>query len=292
MSTSQVRPVQHQYSKMKIKQIEEIVELATQYKTIGLTRLDGISSSVLQNIKKSLRGSTVIKISKNTLKKIALDEVIKKRPQIKKLLPHINNSLAFVFSNENPYKLMKFFDKNRVNVAAKPGQVVQQEVWVNAGPTDFNPGPIISEFNASGIRTSVQQGKVYIQKDVRILNPGDQVTEALASIMSKLGLKPIKTGISLNYILDAEGNLFTETDLSVDDEKILNDLKTVSTHAFNLSIKISYVTKQNIGFLLMKSKQEAINLSLKSGYTTKDTIIQALALTNLKAKTLESKTTK
>jgi large subunit ribosomal protein L10 len=288
MSSSELKQVS--IPEAKSKQVSELVQLAKKYKTIGLTKLDGISSNVLQNIKKSLRGSTVIKVSKNTLKRLALEEAIKSRPDLEKLDPHITSSLAFVFSNDNPFSLMKFFDKNRVNVAAKPGQIVHQEVWVNAGPTDFNPGPIISEFNSAGIRTSVQQGKVNIQKDVKILSSGDTVTESTASIMSKLGIKPIRAGISLNIAIDEEGTLFTENELSINEEDIMDQLLTANQDAFNLSVKLGYPTKQNIQILLNKTHQEAMNLSLEAGYPTKETIVNLLAITNLKAKALESKT--
>lgn len=292
MSSTETKQSQHQYTGIKSKQISELVDLSKKYKTIGLTRLDGITSNVLQNIKKSLRGSTVIKVSKNTIKLLALEQAIKARPDLEKIRPYITHSLAFVFSNENPYKLMKFFDRNRVDVAAKPGQVVQTEVWVNAGPTQFNPGPIIGEFNSAGIRTSVQQGKVNILKDVKILDPGDTVTESTASIMSKLNLKPIRAGISLNFALDEEGMFYQEADLSINEEEILGKLSAAYQQAFNLSIELGIPTAQNINLLVNKAHQEAVSFSLKTGYPTKETIAGLLALTNLKAKSLELKAQK
>lgn len=278
----------HQYSPRKTTLIKDIKDLSTNYKTIGLTRLDGITSNVLQNIRKSLRGSTVIKVSKNTLKRIAFKDAIKARPDLEQLRPYLVHSTALVFSNENPFKLMKFFDKNRVSVFAKPGQVVNQDVWVNAGPTDFNPGPIISEFNSIGIRTSVQQGKVHIQKDVKILNAGEVVSEAHASIMSKLNIKPVKMGITLNYAIDEVGEFYKETDLSVDDEAIKGQLVTAYQQAFNLTVKLGIPTKQNIKVLLSKTNQTAINLSIKVGYPTKENIKQLLALNENNAKVLQA----
>ena len=270
----------------KTELVSEIRELANSYKTVGITRLSGISSSVLANIRKALRGTTVIKVAKNTLKRLALEEVINARPELEKVRPYLRDSIALIFSNENPFKLMKFFDRNRVDVAAKPGQIVQQEVWVSAGPTDFNPGPVISEFNSIGIKTSVQQGKVNIQKDVKILSPGDTVSDAQASIMSKLGLKPIRIGISLNFVVSEEGILYKEQDLLVDDTAILGQLKTAHQHALNLTIKLGIPTKENIRILLNSRNQAARNLALKIGYISKDTIGPLLAKANSQAMAL------
>ena len=63
---------QKQYPQKKISQIQEIEDLLSKYSMIGLTNLDGISSNVLQKIRKTLRGDTEIKIAKNTLKRIAI----------------------------------------------------------------------------------------------------------------------------------------------------------------------------------------------------------------------------
>ena len=277
----------HQYSPRKTTLIKDIKELSTNYKTIGLTRLDGITSNVLQNIRRSLRGSTVIKVSKNTLKRIAFKEAVKARPDLEQLMPYLVHSTALVFSNENPFALMKFFDKNRVAVFAKPGQVVNQDVWVNAGPTDFNPGPIISEFNSIGIRTSVQQAKVHIQKDVKILSAGETVSETHASIMSKLSIKPVKMGITLNYAIDETGNFYKEADLTVNDEEIKDQLITAYQQAFNLTVKLGIATEKNIKVLLNKANQSALNVSLKVGYPTKENIKPLLAITEAKAKALQ-----
>ena len=265
------------YPQKKVTQIQEIEKLLNNYSMVGLTNLDGISSNVLQRIRKTLRGDTEIKIAKNTLKRIAINNVKTKNPKLVNIFDHVNGNTAFIFSNKNPFALQKFFNANRVAVAAKPGQKATDDVWVSAGPTDMSPGPVIGEFNSIGIRTSVEAGKIKINQDTKVLSAGDVVTDTHASIFSKLGIKPLKMGIALNLALEESGELLFAKDLNIDVETILSDLELAYVHAFNLSIGVEYPTKENIGTLLAQSASEAMNLSVGVDYPTKENIGLLLA---------------
>lgn len=269
--------LQKTYPQKKVNQIKTIEQLLSTYSMIGLTNLDGISSNVLQRIRKTLRGDTEIKVAKNTLKRIAINNTKAKNPKIQKIFDHVKGNQALIFSNKNPFALQKFFNANRVAVAAKPGQIATDDVWVSAGPTEMSPGPVIGEFNSIGIRTSVDAGKIKINQDTKVLSAGDVITETHASIFSKLGIKPLKMGIALNLALEESGELLYEKDLNIDVEAILSDLEMAYVHAFNLSVGIEYPTKENIGTLLMKSSSEAMNLSVGVAYPTKENIGLLLA---------------
>ena len=266
-----------EYPQKKINQIQEIEDLLNKYSMIGLTNLDGISSSVLQRIRKTLRGDTEIKIAKNTLKRIAINNTKAKNPKIANIFDHINGNVGLIFSNKNPFALQKFFNANRVAVAAKPGQKATDDVWVSAGPTDMSPGPVIGEFNSIGIRTSVEAGKIKINNDTKVLSAGEVITDTHASIFSKLGIKPLKMGIALNLALEETGELLYEKDLNIDVEAILSDLEQAYVHAFNLSVGVGYPTKENIGTLIAQASSYAMNLSVGIEYPTKENIGLLLA---------------
>lgn len=263
---------QKHYPQKKTEQIDHMEKLFESYSMIGLTNLNGISSSVLQKIRKQLRGDTEIKVAKNTLKRIALDKAKKKNKNLANLFDHVKGNQALIFSNKNPFALQKFFNANRVAVAAKPGQIATDDVWVSAGATDMSPGPVIGEFNSIGIRTSVEAGKIKINNDTKVLSAGEVITDTHASIFSKLGIKPLKMGIALNLALEESGELLYEKDLNIDVEAILNDLVAEYTAAYNLSVAVEYPTADNIGTLLAKNHSEAINLSVSVAYPTKENI--------------------
>lgn len=61
----------------KIREVEELKNLIDQYPVIGIANLVGIPAKQLQQIRNKLRGEAVIRVSKKTLIKIALEKVIK-----------------------------------------------------------------------------------------------------------------------------------------------------------------------------------------------------------------------
>jgi large subunit ribosomal protein L10 len=276
------------YPQKKIQQIKEIEDLLLKYKIIGLTNLEGVSSNVLQKIRKSLHGDTEIKVAKNTLKRIAINNAASKKKQVKKLIDHINGNSAFIFSKRNPFALQKYFNANRVAVAAKPGQIATEDIWISAGVTEMTPGPVIGELNSIGLRTSVEAGKIKINQDTKVLGAGEPISETHASIFSKLDIKPLKMGIALSLAMEETGEILFEKDLNVDEDAIMNQLIQAYTSAFNLSLSTGYPTKDNISSLLSLGHAYAFNLSLATGYPTKETIASLLAKARSEAEALSN----
>lgn len=265
------------YPQNKIQQIQEIEDLLLNYKIIGLTNLEGVSSAVLQKIRKSLHGNTEIKVAKNTLKRIAINNAAGKKKEVKKLLEYIHGNTAFIFSKRNPFALQKYFNANRVAVAAKPGQIATEDVWINAGLTEMTPGPVIGELNSIGLRTSVEAGKIKINKDTKVIEAGDTITETHASIFSKLDIKPLKMGIALTLAMEESGEILFEKDLTIDEEATMVQLVEAYTSAYNLSLSTAYPTKETIRPLISLGHSYAFNLSIASSYPTKETIGTLLA---------------
>lgn len=275
------------YPKVKVKQINELVDLINKYDVIALSRLDGISSNVIQDIRANLRGKTVLKVSKNTLKKLAINS--SKKSGIEKLNEHVKGSVALVFSNENPFNLQRFLLSNTVPAAAKIGQVASNDVIVPAGNTDLNPGPVIGELNSVGIRTKVEKGKITIIADSKIISEGDVVNENQVSVLNRLGIKPFTVGLTLAIAFE-KGEIVKGSDLIVDEEAILGNLVLAHQQALGLAIETVYITEETIKELLAKANREAVNLSVSSAYPTVSTIKLLIAKANNEAVALEAKT--
>lgn len=275
------------YPEVKVKQINELVDLINKYDVIALARLDGIASSVIQDIRANLRGKTVLKVSKNTLKKLAVEKSTKNG--IEKLKDHLKGSVALVFSNENPFKLQRFLLSNTVPSGAKIGQVATNDVVIPAGGTDLNPGPVIGELNSVGIRTKVEKGKITIVSDSKIIKEGEVVTENQAKVLNRLGIKPFSVGLTLSIAFE-NGEIVKGNDLVIDEEAIMGNLVMAHQHALGLAIESAYITKGTIDALLAKANSKAVNLSVFSAYPTVSTIKLLISKANSEAAALEAKT--
>lgn len=277
-------------------QIETIIELIEQNSVVGLANLTGLSSKALQGIRSSLRLSKeidgTIKVAKNTLKKLALDDISQKsgKKDLKKLIPHINGSCAMIFSNTNPFRLQKFLNQNQVPAPAKAGQISPVDVIVSEGATNLDPGPIISELSSIGLQTRIEKGKIKIMKSAKVLNTGDSVTESHAAVLTRLGIQPFKVGLRIEAVLE-DGKIIEGSSLDVDEDKIISDLQTAYKEALFLAInpKIAYYTVTTIPLLLNKAISQVMSLSVESGYATQKTIDFLLAKALNQAKTLMKK---
>jgi len=277
-------------------QIETLIELIEQSSVVGLANLSGLSSKALQGIRSSFRLSkkidAKIKVAKNTLKRLALDEISQKagKKDLKKLIPHINGSCAMIFSNTNPFRLQKFLNQNQVPAPAKVGQISPVDVTVPEGVTNLDPGPIISELGSIGLQTRIEKGKIKIVKTAEVLKIGDTVSESHAAVLARLGIQPFKVGLRIDAVLE-NGKIIGGNILEVDEDKIISDLQTAYIEALSLAIshKIAYYTETTIPHLLNKAISQVMSLSLESGYATQQTIDLLLAKANSQANILRRK---
>jgi large subunit ribosomal protein L10 len=283
----------------KQEQIETVISHIEQHSVLGLTDLSGISSKALQGIRNLLRSpegevQATIKVIKNTLKKISLEEVAQKgRKDVLKIIPYINGSCAFIFTNTNPFKLQKFLDKNQVPAPAKSGQISPVDVYIPEGATNLDPGPIISELGSIGLQTRIEKGKIRIVKTTKVLSVGETVSEIHAAVLNRLGIQPFEVGLKLSVVLENE-ELIDGRILEVDEKKILSDLQKAFSEAFSLAVnpKIAYYTKKTVSTLLTIAISQIMSLAIETKYITDNTIDILLARTAIEAKTLGEQITK
>ncbi|MHA1268683.1 MAG: 50S ribosomal protein L10 [Candidatus Helarchaeota archaeon] len=266
----------------KIRKVEEIKEILDKYPVIGLTHISQIGSSMLQTIRKKLRGKIGIKIIKNNLLKIALKEV--QRENISKLIDHIDGSTALVYTDENPFKLKLDIEKNRSLAYAKAGTITPKDIIIKEGDTGFPPGSVITELNEVGLKTRIKGGSVYIQETKVVAKEGEVISPMLAIVLSRLNIRPIELGLDLYAAYD--GDVYTSEDLKINIEEILTNLNTAINQATNLAVYIAYPTPSTIIPIIQKAYTNAKGLVLQTGIIVDEFINELIALANLEAVSL------
>ena len=259
-----------QVLEQKTKEVEEITNLLKRYKIIGIASLQKVRAPQLQEFKKNLADKVFMRVLKNTLMKLAIENC-KERADLKKLEEHMKGPNVFMFTDLNPFKLAIILERGKVKTTAKSGDTAAFDVVVPAGNTGQPPGPIISQLNAVGLPTRIESGSVWINKDTLVVKKGEAINERLASMLSKLGIKPVETGLTLTVVLD-EGLIVTQNQLKLDLEGTEHDVENAYAESFALSLSISYPTKENMVALLQIAHKEAYALSLGAAIPTKETI--------------------
>jgi len=211
-----------------------------------------------------------MRVIKNTLMKRAIDH-FEKRPELKKLLEHIEGANIYLFTDLNPFKLALLLEKGKVMTSARSGDIAAFDVVVPTGNTGQPPGPVISQLNAVGLHTRIESGSVWIAKDTLVVKKGEVISERLAAILSKLGIKPVEAGLMMKVAYN-EGLMITGEQLAIDLGRTERNIGNAQAEAFALSLALAYPTKENMEILLQVATQQAYTLGISAAIPTKETI--------------------
>ena len=257
----------------KISEVEEIKKLLTGYKYIGIASLHKVRAAQLQALKKNLTGKVYMRVLKNSLIEFAIEDL--RKDDLKKLEDYLEGSNLFLFTDLNPFKLSLLLERGKVKTTAKSGDVAAMDVTIPAGSTGQPPGPIISQLNAVGLPTRIESGSVWVSKDTLVVRKGEVISERLAAVLSKLGVKAVEAGLSMNAVLD-EGLILSGDLLKVDVEATRKSIEQSANEAYSLSLTIAYPTTENIDALLQTAHQNAFILALNAAVPVKETIADLL----------------
>lgn len=253
----------------KSAEVEAIKDLLQEYKFIGVASLQKVRATQLQELKKNLAGKVYMRVLKGTLMKLAINELGKE--ELQKLEAYLAGSNILLFTNLNPFKLALLLERGKVKTTAKSGDIAAMDVVIPAGNTGQPPGPIISQLNAVGLPTRIESGSVWVSRDTLVVRKGEAINERLAGVLSKLGVKAVEAGLSMQAVLD-EGIVIVGDKLKVDIDGTRKSLEQSTAEAFALSLAIVYPTSENIVRLLQVAHQKAFALSLGAAVPTKETI--------------------
>ena len=262
----------------KTGEVEAIKDLLKEYKSIGVASLQKVRATQLQEFKKNVAGKVYMRVLKNTLTKIAIEDM--GEADLKKLEAHLEGSNVLLFTNLNPFKLALLLERGKVKTTAKSGDIAAMDVVIPAGNTGQPPGPIISQLNAVGLPTRIESGSVWVSKDTLVVRKGEEINERLAGMLSKLGIKAVEAGLSMKAVLD-EGLVILGEQLKLDVEGTRKSIERSNGEAFALSLSIAYPTPENIVLLLQVAHGKAFALSLNAAVPTKETIADLIRKANM-----------
>ena len=271
----------------KTEKIEEIKNLIQQHKVLGVASLQKIRAAQLQGLRRKLKGNASFLVIKNTIIRRAVAEC-KDKPGLEGLEEHLTGSNIYLFTNLNPFKLVLILQKSRVKATARAGDIASEDVIVPAGNTGLPPGPIISQFGSVDIPTRIESGGVWINRDTLVAKKGEAITARLASVLSKLGVKPVEVGLTLKAAYD-EGLIIPEDQLQLNLEEIQRNIGEAQALALNLSLNSAYPMPENIRLLLQIVSQESFALAMNASVPTSDTVTELLKKANTEMLSLRSK---
>lgn len=277
---------ENKFSESKSKVINGLIEDIKKSKSVAVVGIDRVPAKQFQQIRKSLRGKASIKVVKKSLLMRAFDE--SGIPNIKGLEEHAEGPVAAIFSKENSFKLFREIQNSRTKAPAKGGEIAQEDIVLEARPTNLKPGPVVGDLQKAGIPASIDQGRVVIRKETVVVKKGEKISREKAVALSKLEILPLEIGLDFRASFE-DGTVFHKDVLNVSAQDFINQMIAGHSNALALAMHISYMNNETVPLMLGEAYKRAKALSLSIAYPTKDTIGELLAKAKAQAEALGSK---
>jgi large subunit ribosomal protein L10 len=253
--------------------VEELKRVFEEYPTIGLAALYRVKANQLHEMRRKLRGTALLKVSKNALVKMALKELMENGEfkMSDALFKHLEGQNILIFTKEDPFKLARMLDEVKIPSFARPGDIAPEDIVVQEGNTGLPPGPLVSEFNEVGLPARIVSGSIWISKTTVVAKKGDVISDKLASVLAKLGVKPVKVGLNLK-VAYSDGLVYPVEMLKLDIESYKNELLKAWENAFKLALALKYLTPETLPRILIECYSTSLRLALSIGYLTPETL--------------------
>jgi large subunit ribosomal protein L10 len=264
----------------KIDEVAKLITTIKESNMVGLVNVEGVGAKQLSGIRENLRGSAVMKMARNTLMIRALEKSSKKN--MKDLAKFVRGPVAFIFSNQDPFALSKFLRENKTAAPAKGGQVAPKNIIVPAMNTGVAPGPFISELAALKIPSRVKGGVIHITDDTVAVKAGDVISNAMAQMLTRLGIEPLELQLKL-IAAYTDGEVLTADSFEIDLEALFKEVILGHQLAINLSVNTGIPTTETIPLIIAKANMEAKNLALSIDFFVPEMLEQFLSKANSEA---------
>jgi len=269
----------------KIETVQETVELLKEYDVIAAADLNKVSSAMLQDMRRQLRGRLHFKVLKNTLMRISMEKAGKKGYD--EFIEQAAGPNVFMFTNGNPFRVTMELDANKVSVFAKAGDTAMDDIVLSAGNTGLSPGPLIGKFGVLGVRTRIEAGNIWVAQDTTVCRAGEPINEDLADLLQRMGIRASEMGLRVKTVYE-RGDVIPGDALILDLDDYRSRLEHAIGGAFKVAVEAAYYTPATVPTILAKALQQARSVALESEWPTRDTIEVLIAKAHSQARSLAS----
>lgn len=269
----------------KKDRVAELTEILQQDGVIGIVDTTGVPSTAMLGMRAELRPMMDLTMAKKTLFRLAWKNAGLDEEALESMMSKADQPVLVHSPQLNAFQLFNELEKTRTGRSAKEGDIAPQDIVVEAGETEFAPGPIVGELSSVGIPAKIDKGKVLIQKTVTVVKAGEPIPGELGLMLDKLGIKPIEIGIILCGAIQ-DGILMPPEDLDIDLDGFKIKITQAVSGSFNLACNIRWFTPETMPVLLSKAKSEALSVAVEAGITNSETLPLFISRANARAMAL------
>ncbi len=251
----------------KIAYDKKLCQLLDEYSQILVVAADNVGSNQLQNIRKGLRGDSVVLMGKNTMMKrsIRLHSEQTGNNAFLNLLPLLVGNVGLIFTKGDLKEVSEEVAKYKVGAPARVGLIAPIDVIVPPGNTGLDPSQT-SFFQVLNIPTKINKGTVEIITPVELIKKGEKVGSSEAALLAKLGIRPFSYGLVVLTVYD-NGSVFTPEVLDLTEEDLIEKFATGVSMVTSLSLAISYPTLAAAPHMFITAYKNVLAVAVATEYS-------------------------
>lgn len=265
----------------KKDEVKELKDLIDSSEVVGIVNLLNIPAKQLQEMRKTLAGHAIIRMSKINLMNLALEDCNTEKADISGLSDYMGGQPALVCTDMNPFRLYKILEDSKTSAPAKAGAIASDDIVIPEGDTGFEPGPFLGELQQIGVPAKIDKGKIVVSKATVVVEAGEEVSKQVSSTLARMDIRPMEVGMDLKAVYE-EGAIYQSDVLAIDEEQTIADVQSAFTKAFNLSVFAGIPTKETISTMITTAHSKAFNVAMEAGILNSKTSELLLALANAK----------
>jgi large subunit ribosomal protein L10 len=243
--------------KQKEQAVLDLAKKIAANKVVAVISLQNLPSRHYNAIKKKMRGKAELVITRATLLRKALEKANKKAFDALSDTIDKSGSVALMLSDENPFQLAKMLRQSKAKAPAKTGMIANADIVVPAGETSLAPGPVLTELKQAKINAKIQGTKIVISTDATVAKKGEPIAEAVAKILTKLGIEPFEISMSIRSAY-ADNMTYGFDVLDVDDSQYIARLAAGHQAAMNLCVFAEIYNKDSAPIILASAQAKAL----------------------------------
>ncbi|CAA2957332.1 60S acidic ribosomal P0 [Olea europaea subsp. europaea] len=251
----------------KIAYDQKLCQLLDEYTQVLVVAADNVGSNQLQNIRKGLRGDSVVLMGKNTMMKRSVRIHAEKtgNTAILNLIRLLVGNVGLIFTKGDLKEVSEEVAKYKVGAPARVGLVAPVDVVVPPGNTGLDPSQT-SFFQVLNIPTKINKGTVEIITPVELIKKGDKVGSSEAALLAKLGIRPFSYGLVVISVYD-NGSVFSPEVLDLTEDDLIEKFAVGVSMVTSLSLAISYPTLAAAPHMFINAYKNILAIAVETDYS-------------------------
>ncbi|CAL9067365.1 unnamed protein product, partial [Musa banksii] len=251
----------------KVVYDKKLCSLLDEYSKVLIAVADNVGSNQLQNIRKGLRGDSIVLMGKNTLIRRCIRIHAEKtgNKNYLNLLPLLIGNVGLIFTKGDLKEVSEEVAKYKVGAPARVGLVAPIDVVVPPGNTGLDPSQT-SFFQVLNIPTKINKGTVEIITPVELIKKGEKVGSSEAALLAKLGIRPFSYGLVILSVYD-NGSVFSPEVLDLSEDDLIEKFAAGISMVTSLSLAVSYPTLAAAPHMFINAYKNVLAVAIATEYT-------------------------